>query len=516
MRFSRKEEVREPGSTSRFEDDGDDSSCSGCDDDDDDVEKSRRQQRNIGNFEGTGADDGDDDDEEDSIDSVLVKPRKIKYWSVGFAIVAALLVIVVGTYVGMTNKQPKSGTERDVSSAQSEDTDAAASAATTPPSIAGAPDDPVDGTTTLSPTVAPDDFEDAPMTTTTTTISTTATNTTTNDNGEMLCNGHANLCDVPANRVLFATAHNAMFTKEDGAVFGYNHLYGLESAVEAGFRGINLDIGKCSSSLSLVHTYCWLGATRHPGEVFAWLDSWLERHPNEVVIMPTQIDNGAGGDVSLQEIYQAMSEAGNDFTNRLYAHDGSSDRKWPTLRALIENDTRVLFFHYNGKESCSSSSGNCPRGLHEWFDFAAETEFSFPTVLDVQNVASSCRITRGGSNSESSDRLRWKFFGVNVFLSLANEAASRQLNAAAFLRQHLQDCASRNEGYGGVNLVLVDFWSVGDTLDVVHEYNAALAIGNGDERRRRRQRRRQRRKRKRDLVSPPVSTTTIALLPDQE
>lgn len=65
------------------------------------------------------------------------------------------------------------------------------------------------------------------------------------NNGQACCNGLDTNCNLRANEILYATLHNAMATFEDGFIFGPNHEKRLEGAVEAGYRGINLDICNC-------------------------------------------------------------------------------------------------------------------------------------------------------------------------------------------------------------------------------------------------------------------------------
>jgi hypothetical protein len=61
------------------------------------------------------------------------------------------------------------------------------------------------------------------------------------------CNGLSSICDLPVNDIMFATAHNAMSSTENKFLFA-NHKYELEDALIAGYRGINVDIGKCNGS----------------------------------------------------------------------------------------------------------------------------------------------------------------------------------------------------------------------------------------------------------------------------
>lgn len=306
---------------------------------------------------------------------------------------------------------------------------------------------PMDTSSVVTSTVVPTTASDVPTTAPTVT-------------GFQACNGLESLCDVRANELLYATLHNAVSTVEDGVSFFANHDLKLETALVEGWRGLNFDIGKCDG-VRLVHGACGLG-TRDPVEVFTNIQSFLQDNPNEVLLMPVQIDDGLrGGAVTLQEIYAVMQQVPG-FTDLLYQHTGRGT-PWPTLRQLIAEDTRILFFHYNG-ENCEGNDA-CPAGFHDWFVYAAETQFEFNTVADLQNTTNSCEITRGSSGERD-------FFGVNLFTRLPSDAACELLNAASFATNHLLACSNLNDLRPAS--VLVDCWDVGGILQAVDRYNVQL------------------------------------------
>lgn len=287
------------------------------------------------------------------------------------------------------------------------------------------------------------------------------------------CNGLANLCNVPVDATLFATMHNAN-ADNSSTFFIPNHSQDLLTGLGAGIRGLSIDIGMCPVNgelrLSLVHGVCFVGIS-DPLEVFAGINDFLQQNPNEVIIMPTQINDNTGGTVQLSDIYSVMERvvdsSGVSMADRLYAHPGTT-APWPTLGELIDLDKRILFFIYNGEQTCQNSA--CPVGFHDWFAYAMETRFEFEDAATILNdPEDACVVTRGGSSSTRS------FFGVNVFTRIANDEASAQLNDAAFLRQHIETCSIVNNGKDP-NLILVDFWSIGDVIQVAREYNENIGV----------------------------------------
>jgi hypothetical protein len=279
--------------------------------------------------------------------------------------------------------------------------------------------------------------------------------------GFMRCNGLENLCDLPVNNILFATLHNAMATEQDGFLFP-NHEFQLEGALEAGYRGINIDIGKCNGEIRLLHETCSLGS-RDPVTALTNIGRFLQENPNEVLLINAQINNDSGGEVTIEEM-DAGLELIPGLKEQMYAHPGPGT-PWPTLRELIEANTRVLFFHYNG-QFCSDPDITCPSGFHDWFTYAAETQFSFDDVAALDDKVTSCEITRGENGQRD-------FFGINVFTRVPSETACAVLNTATFLESHLTECSALNGGLDA-NLLLVDCWDKGDVLSVVRKYNEAL------------------------------------------
>ena len=121
-------------------------------------------------------------------------------------------------------------------------------------------------------------------------------------------------------------------------------------------------------------------------------------------------------------------------------------------------------FHYNGPQ-CNGDVA-CPAGLHYWFDYAVETEFSFDSVDDVLELPRACTITRGSTRSA--------FFGVNSFVSPPRISSAETINAYDFAKDRIANCSALQSGLD-VNVVYADFWSEGDLPRVTQEYNRALA-----------------------------------------
>jgi hypothetical protein len=286
---------------------------------------------------------------------------------------------------------------------------------------------------------------------------------------QLQCNGHENLCDLSVDKVLFATVHNAMTTLENCVPVLYNHRYSLEKALLAGYRGINVDVAKCQGKVVLVHEYCVL-RYRNFVTVFQHIVNFLRDNPHEVIIVPVEIKpDVGGGSVSLDEIYAELELVPDLTTRYLYDRDPDATPSWPTLRELIEADTRLLFFHYRSPTRCRGDAAKvCGLpGMNDWFYYTAESQFQFDfkKLSQFQDKQYACQITRGLDGLED-------FYGVNLFTDLPSLPACALVNSRSFLEDHIRQCS--NITGLDVNLVIVNCWDEGDVLDVVYEYNAAL------------------------------------------
>lgn len=280
--------------------------------------------------------------------------------------------------------------------------------------------------------------------------------------GEM-CNGHVNLCQVRPNEMLFATVHDATNSpavrRQLRTLLSYDHEHPLEGAIQAGYRGLNLDVGKCDGMLQFVHGLCD-DSKRDPVEVLTNLVEFLNTNTREVLMLPTRINNNAGGgNVLVQEIAE-LFDLVPGWNDLLYDHPGPG-APWPVLQELIDSNHRILFFFYNAAESSKNSA--CPRGFHDWLLYAAETSVDFKTPDDLANN-SSCFVTRDSLGSTLD------FYGVNVVTD--SPAKCGQLNQAAFLNEHLVTCSEITGRKP--NLVSVDCWDVGNALDVANDYNKGI------------------------------------------
>lgn len=111
--------------------------------------------------------------------------------------------------------------------------------------------------------------------------------------------------------------------------------------MEAGFRGINLDVCNCNGQYQLCHGTCDFGA-RDPVETFSSINSFLDNNPTETILVTLEINNDADEPVDLNELYSILSEV-EGLLAKLYVHEETAAR-WPTLREAV--DANTVSFHF--------------------------------------------------------------------------------------------------------------------------------------------------------------------------
>lgn len=262
---------------------------------------------------------------------------------------------------------------------------------------------------------------------------------------------------------MYATSHNAMSAEVNG-FNGFNHLLSLEESLEKGYRALMLDVCDCGNEIKFCHAICNFG-TRDPIKVFQNILDFLNKNPQEVILLIFQIGKygtAPNNPIKLVDLESVMSKVPG-FLNMLYTHPLTATA-WPTLQELIDSNERIILFHH---EASNCASNDCPNGFHYYFKHVVETPFDFESELDLKNHKESCALDRG-KNGEND------FYAINNFVTtvIPDQETARSVNRRDFLTEHFTQC----EDLTGmrVNLITVDFWSVGTLPQIIQENNALL------------------------------------------
>ena len=156
------------------------------------------------------------------------------------------------------------------------------------------------------------------------------------DETENCCNGLDNICDLRVDEIFYAGVHNAMASVEDGFFYGSNQQFELEGALEAGYRGINLDVCNCNGDYQLCHGICDFGA-RDPAQTFGNINSFLDTNPTEIILIILEIDNSADETVDLFELYNILFRV-DGLVEKIYVHNDRT-APWPSLRTVVGRNT---------------------------------------------------------------------------------------------------------------------------------------------------------------------------------
>jgi hypothetical protein len=281
------------------------------------------------------------------------------------------------------------------------------------------------------------------------------------------CNGLESICDLHVNQVLFATVHNA---NHDNRTAFSNNLAPLEGALEAGYRGLMLDVCRCinddgQEEITFCHGNCSFGP-RDPTEVFTNINAFLNRNPSETLIINFELSVGNPTAPELWDVLQRVE----GISSKTYIFRGGS---WPTLRQLRTLNKQLILFKDRG-HTCSSGSIDslCVESIHEFHQYALETPFTFTSVEDVEDFSFSCSGDRGRDGS--MDFYAINNFVANSLLGTPSKSASEMINEKRFLQQRLQDC----EAITGLkaNFINIDFWETGDVIQVTQEENQSRAL----------------------------------------
>jgi len=290
---------------------------------------------------------------------------------------------------------------------------------------------------------------------------------------EMVCNGHAELCDRPVNEIAYATTHNAMSITEYEWIWP-SHDGSITNQLNAGVRGFLIDthywddaawieeqlqemppvvqgavleildqveLSKEDGSY-LCHMMCGLGAT-YLDESLAEMRVFLDNHPEEVILIVFE------DKITPADTDAAFSESGLD--KLVYVHE--DDQPWPTLRQLIEDNRRVLVMAEN--------EGPPPAYYLNAWDYTEETPYHFGSLAEIDDT--SCKPNRGDTGKP--------FFLLNHWITRASPSRvdATTINDYDYLLERARRCA---EERGQIpNLVGVNFYLNGDVFEVVDTLN---------------------------------------------
>lgn len=303
---------------------------------------------------------------------------------------------------------------------------------------------------------------------------------------ELACNGLPELCDRPLDQVVFACTHNAMGAADVPSWLFPNQQFGIGRQLRDGVRALMLDVlpgipmrdvvktdmdeaeltreklepvlgaegmdaalrirGRLlgtedqESELYLCHALCELGALRLV-PVLEEIRDFLSANPREVLVIIIE------DAVPPAAIEQAFTESG--LVDLVYL--GPVTPPWPTLGEMVQSGGRVLVLGENDTAGVD--------WYHPAWEVVQETRYDFRSAEEFD-----CAPNRGGTTGSLLLVNHW----VNTPpTSLPSDAAV--VNARDALLARVEQC--RQQRGRTPNFIAVDFYGVGDLLEVVAELN---------------------------------------------
>jgi hypothetical protein len=255
------------------------------------------------------------------------------------------------------------------------------------------------------------------------------------------CNGSLDLCPKQYNEVSYLTTHNAFNSDEDGLLFP-NQTYNIASQLNDGVRGLMIDVYDYFGTPTAYHSVFMLG-TIPLSDIFNDIKTFLDNNPNEVVTIILECY------VTANDIESEINQSG--LSNYLYTHNSV----WPTLQNMIDNDNRLVIL--SDVDDASSSQN----WYHYVWDYAVETHYSVGTINDF-----TCDFNRG---NPANDLLIFNHFVTDANLGYGLYTESNNVNANTFFINRALDCQNQTNKFP--NFVTVDYYELGDGLDVVDQLN---------------------------------------------
>lgn len=284
------------------------------------------------------------------------------------------------------------------------------------------------------------------------------------------CNNSPSLCSRAYNNITQLGAHDSPFLRNKNTSFSTsgNHYYDTTTQLDAGVRFLSAQVHKSDNGTGadqwhLCHTSCDL---LDAGTLENWLSNikaWMDKNTNDVVtVLIVNSDAATASDLGAQFNSSGISE---------YAYTPPSTSiptTWPTLDALIGNNTRLITFV------------DSPNGASSQYPFLMD-EFTYIFENNYENINPSnysCTPSRPSGLTTSSTGGR--MFLQNHFLYESQLFGIQSPNAT------YANTTNAQTGYGSLGsairncttvygsrpwAVLVDFFNVGPAIASVDAAN---------------------------------------------
>lgn len=257
------------------------------------------------------------------------------------------------------------------------------------------------------------------------------------------CNGLPELCAMPLDGVTFLRSHNSHASSERGySQFSWNHYEAMPTQLADGVRAVNMDVYLEDGQMIVCHGYCFLGQQPF-AEILAELTTFLDANPDEVVMLSLQ------NEAPWADTLASLEAAG--VADRAWTWE--PDAPWPTLATMLDAGTPLLV-------SAGSVPGDAPAWLRGEGSFTWGDHWGAEVPADLDCEAENPAFDGG-----------LYFFNNVLTAPLADPDLADLVNHEPDLGDRMLQCGEENGTLP--NIVSVDFYSVGDTVQAVGRMNLA-------------------------------------------
>ena len=226
-----------------------------------------------------------------------------------------------------------------------------------------------------------------------------------------------------------------------------NQNLNIVSQLNQGVRAFMLDVYSQNGTLMLYHSVDILGSSLF-SDALNEFKIFIDQNPNEIITIILEDYS------SFIELSDALSNAG--IIEFLYEYDETEG--WPNLQDMIDVDKRIVLFSDNDIE-------DAPSWFHFLWDHAVETHFNNELIEDF-----SCDFNRG---DEQNALFILNHFITNYELVIGNielyNAQVEEVNSNPYFFERVYECLSEKDKFP--NFITVDFYDVGNCLEVVNDLN---------------------------------------------
>jgi hypothetical protein len=295
------------------------------------------------------------------------------------------------------------------------------------------------------------------------------------------CNGLASLCDRRYDLTVSAMSHNAYSSEQDGFSTP-NHVKGIKESLEAGVRGLMLDLVTPASGVTkLCHKFCVLGQLELT-EAFNVINTFLDENPREVITLINEqiIYPGRSKADQFRDVEAALENTG--LIDKMWVQRPQDP--WPTLREMTADGGKVVMFNYlHDPEHEWPRSPVDPSRPRKWNhhsqSFMVSNKYAYASRGEIVNKSHSCTIEAGDQRSP--------LYLVHHFITspAADKSWGYLINYFPEMKEHAETCmgalpapgpdATDDAHLGRVpNFLSVDFWSEGDVVAAALQLNEQI------------------------------------------